>query len=98
MAGATTSTAIEGGGQSRITIQNIQVDGQRPQLGRIEGGGGLMELGGDTEGVTVHNVHAFDPRGWSALHIAEGGLRRTAQGLQPDDQPRGYGHRQHPRR
>ncbi|ORY92583.1 hypothetical protein BCR35DRAFT_298044 [Leucosporidium creatinivorum] len=55
-----------------ISIQNIQVDGARPSLGIVYGGLALIEMGGNTLGQTIKNVHAFEPRGWSVLHLAEG--------------------------
>jgi hypothetical protein len=70
--GAEQATAIEGGNQSGITIRAIQINGNRPDLGRIDGGGGLLEIGGDVSDLVIENNHFFEPRGWSALHIAEG--------------------------
>ncbi|GLY26851.1 right-handed parallel beta-helix repeat-containing protein [Kineosporia sp. NBRC 101731] len=80
--GDTQATAIEGGGRSGIALRSIQVDGQRPTLGRIDGGSGLIEIGGDVTGLVVENSHFFEPRGWSALHIAEGVVRNGVPGCQ----------------
>ncbi|KAL8278529.1 hypothetical protein RQP46_009021 [Phenoliferia psychrophenolica] len=62
--------AVNGG--DNIAVRNIQVDGSRPALGLIGGGIGLIEMGGNNVGHTVDNVHAFEPRGWSVLHLIEG--------------------------
>ncbi|MBT0771237.1 right-handed parallel beta-helix repeat-containing protein [Kineosporia sp. J2-2] len=80
--GAGQATAIEGGGRSGIAVRSIQVDGNRPALGRIEGGSGLLEIGGDVTGLVVENNHFYEPRGWSALHLAEGVVRSGVPGCQ----------------
>jgi hypothetical protein len=79
---------------SGLRIRNLQVDGNRPALGRLPKGGALIEIGGATSGQLVRNVHAFEPRGWSALHVFEGALDcRGAQVLDnqigPSGQPDG---------
>lgn len=71
--GADQATAITGG-HSGIRIESIEVDGARPALGRIPNGSGLIEIGGAVTGQVVKNIHAHDPRGWSALHLIEGGV------------------------
>ncbi|GAA5959582.1 hypothetical protein JCM3765_007203 [Sporobolomyces pararoseus] len=60
-------------GANNVTFRNVQVDGNRQNLGIIYGGIALLEFGGNTVGQRVMNVRAFEPRGWSALHTAEGG-------------------------
>jgi hypothetical protein len=70
--GKNLSTAIESR-SSNITLHHLIIDGQRARLGRLENGGALIDLGGDVTGVRVDHVRAFDPRGWSTLHIIEGG-------------------------
>ncbi|OKI40586.1 hypothetical protein A6A27_39640 [Micromonospora sp. CB01531] len=53
-----------------LTVQNIQIDGQRPQLGLVpDEAEALMEMGGASTGQVIQNVYAHDPRGWSALHL-----------------------------
>lgn len=47
------------------------MDGNRPQLLRVEKGAALLELG-NAEGQRVTNCRLFEPRGWSALHVREG--------------------------
>ena len=68
------SCAIYGAvwGGDNISIRNIQVDGARSALGIIVGGIGLIELGGDNVGQVVDNVHVYEPRGWTCLHLIEG--------------------------
>ncbi len=70
--GAAQATAINAIGRSGIKIMNIIVDGSRPALGRLASGAALIEIGGYASGQVVRNVHAYEPRGWSTLHIFEG--------------------------
>ena len=70
--GGTLTTAVDGGGRSGVTVENIQVDGARPTLGREATGGALMEMGGAGSNQTVQQVYAHDTRSWSTLHIIEG--------------------------
>ncbi|GAA98691.1 uncharacterized protein L969DRAFT_20835 [Mixia osmundae IAM 14324] len=73
--GSGQATAIYGacGDCNFIKMRNIQINGNRPLLGRLtENGWGLMEIGGPTNGQVVDNVHAYEPRGWTAMHITEG--------------------------
>jgi hypothetical protein len=93
--GATQATAIIGNCKScsGIALRNIQVNGNRPLLGLADGG--LIEIGGPTTGQIVDHVHSFEPRGWSALHIAEGqlncaGARITNNDIGPSGQPDGH--------
>ncbi|BGP47899.1 hypothetical protein JCM10450v2_003764 [Rhodotorula kratochvilovae] len=59
-----------------VVLRNLQINGNRPALGRIADGLALIEMGGDTTGQKISSVHAWEPRGWSVLHSAEGtGLR-----------------------
>lgn len=67
--------AIAGTNESYVTIRNIQVSGQRRQLGYVgppPAGGALIEMGGDATGQTIEHVYAHDPRSWSTLHMFEG--------------------------
>ena len=73
IASASLTTAVDGGSQSGVTVENIQVDGNRAVLGHTaNGGGALMEMGGAASDQTVQEVNAHDTRSWSTLHIAEG--------------------------
>lgn len=62
---------------SNIFLHDVVIDGQRPALGRLDRGGALIEVGGDVTGVRVEHVRAFDPRGWSTLHVFEGARHCT---------------------
>ncbi|CAF1204509.1 unnamed protein product [Adineta steineri] len=60
---------------SNLKIRNIQVNGNRPALGRFSGSANI-EIGGSTSNQLVDHVHSYEPRGWSCLHIAESGTNR----------------------
>ncbi|MER5464640.1 right-handed parallel beta-helix repeat-containing protein [Streptomyces sp. NPDC002668] len=68
------ATAIRGGDKSNVMVQNIRVDGRRSELGRVTNGEALLEMGGRSTGQIVQNTALSDPRGWSALHMTEGGV------------------------
>ena len=57
---------------SDLKLRNIQVNGNRPALGGFSGSGNI-EIGGPTKNQFVEYVHSYEPRGWSCLHITEGG-------------------------
>lgn len=57
---------------SGLKLRNIQVNGNRPALGLFPGSGNI-EIGGPTTDQLVDHVHSYEPRGWSCLHITEGG-------------------------
>ena len=67
------TTAINGNSQPNATVENIQIDGGRPALGRLDGGA-LMEMGASGTGQTVRHVYAHDTRSWSTLHFIEGAV------------------------
>ncbi len=69
--GSNLTTAISGNNQSGVTVENIQVDGNRPALGPLTGGA-LLEMGGGGTGQTVQNITAHDTRSWSDMHFIEG--------------------------
>jgi hypothetical protein len=69
----TLSTAIDGVDISRVSVQNVQVDGARPTLGEVAGAA-LIELGGIASGQIVSHVYAHDTRSWSTLHFGEGSV------------------------
>ena len=54
-------------------LHHLQVNGTRagapPTLG-----GANIEMGGPNSNQLIEYVHSYDPRSWSCLHIAEGGL------------------------
>jgi hypothetical protein len=68
---STLSKAIDGNGQSGITIENVIVDGNRPNLGYLDGDA-LIEIGGAGSNQTVQHIHARNTRSWSTIHIFEG--------------------------
>jgi parallel beta-helix repeat protein len=73
--GRTLATAIAGQNESYVAIRNIQVSGDRPRLGFVNGGGALMEMGGNAIGQTIEHVYAHNTRSWSSLHLIEGSSR-----------------------
>jgi hypothetical protein len=77
------ATALVLTGRSGVHVSHVVVDGNREALGRIafeDGGTGLIEAGGDASGQWIEYVQAFEPRGWTCLHAAEGD-RRTCTGM-----------------
>jgi hypothetical protein len=72
------ATALVFAGHSGVRVSHVIVDGNRPALGRIAGGDGLIEAGGDAFGQSIEYVRAFEPRGWTCLHVAEGPGRTCA--------------------
>ncbi|EIW73463.1 hypothetical protein TREMEDRAFT_14833, partial [Tremella mesenterica DSM 1558] len=81
------STAVQAqnNGLDGCKLRNVQVNGNRGDDPIYQGGGGLIEFGGDTNGQLVEYVHSFDPRGWSCLHIAEGPFTCTNVTIQNND-------------
>jgi parallel beta-helix repeat protein len=79
--GRTLATAIAGQNESYVTIRNIQISGERQQLGFVVNGGALMEMGGNAIGQTIEHVYAHNTRSWSSLHLIEGS-RRTPPGCE----------------
>lgn len=79
------TTAIQGNCATcnNIKLRNIQIDGARGDI--IAGGGANIEMGGATSGQLVEYVRSFNPRSWSCLHIAEGGLKCTNATVQNND-------------
>jgi len=65
------TNAIDGNNQSGIGIQNIEVDGNRTELGYLSGLA-LIEIGHAGSNQTVQSIFAHDTRSWSTLHIHEG--------------------------
>jgi hypothetical protein len=93
VADANLSTAIFSRA-SNVFIHHLIVDGARARLGREAKGEALIELGGNVSGIKVDHIRAFDPRGWSILHVFEGngscsGARITYNDLGPSGHPNG---------
>ncbi len=82
VASSSLSTAIVGNGQSGVVVQNIQVNGSRPALGVLSGGGALLEMGGAGSNETVQNIYAHDTRSWSTLHFIEGQVTNNTPACQ----------------
>ncbi len=66
------ATAVSAEGNDYVSLRNVIIDGNRPQLGLAEGalinfGRGI--LGRDAEGHVVEWVRAYEPRGWTVLYI-----------------------------
>jgi len=58
---------------SGVILRNIQINGTR--LGASPTGGGAnIEMGGPNSDQLIEYVRSYDPRSWSCLHVAEGGL------------------------
>jgi len=69
------TTAVDGTctNCSGVKLRNVQINGARAG-GPPTGGGANIEMGGPNSNQLIEYVHSFDPRSWSCLHIAEGGL------------------------
>ncbi|GJN94419.1 hypothetical protein Rhopal_007499-T1 [Rhodotorula paludigena] len=63
---------IADAGNDDSTVSNLIIDGSRPSLGYKSNGLALIEMGGNNQGQKIMNVKAYEPRGWSSLHIIEG--------------------------
>jgi hypothetical protein len=74
VASSSLSTAILGNSESGVTVENIQINGNRPGLGVLTNGGALLEMGAGGTGQTVQNIYAHDTRSWSTLHFIEGAV------------------------
>ncbi|KAI0268151.1 pectin lyase fold/virulence factor [Gloeopeniophorella convolvens] len=69
------TTAIDGtcANCDGVRLRNIQINGTRAGAPPTAGGANI-EMGGANSNQLIEYVHSYDPRGWSCLHIAEGGL------------------------
>jgi hypothetical protein len=77
---------------TNISVHHLIVDGARTRYGRDPKGEALIDLGGDVSAIEVDHVRAFDPRGWSVLHVFEGrkncrGARVTYNDIGPSGHP-----------
>jgi parallel beta-helix repeat protein len=48
-------------------------------------GGGNIEMGGSNSGQLIEYVRSYDPRGWTCLHVAEGGFSCNNVTVQNND-------------
>ena len=80
---------------SGLKLRNIQVNGNRPVLGLL-GGSANIEIGGPNTNQLVDHVHSYEPRGWSCVHITEGGSSKcrnatiTNNQIGPSGNPAGH--------
>ncbi len=66
------ATAVSGEGNDDVSLRNVIVDGNRPQLGLAEGA--LLNFGRgvedhNVEGQVIEWVKAYEPRGWTVLYF-----------------------------
>jgi len=66
------ATAISAEGNGFVSLRNVIIDGNRPELGLAEGalvnfGRGVLDR--DAEGHVVEWVKAYEPRGWTIVYI-----------------------------
>ncbi|KAI0254812.1 pectin lyase fold/virulence factor [Lactifluus subvellereus] len=80
------TTAVDGtcANCSGIKLRNIQINGTRSGAPPTSGGANI-EMGGPNSNQLIEYVHSYDPRSWSCLHIAEGGLLCNAAIIQNND-------------
>ncbi|KAF7967988.1 hypothetical protein HWV62_32397 [Athelia sp. TMB] len=81
------TTAVDGTCElcSGVKLRNIQINGTRAGAPPT-GGGANIEFGGiNATGQLIEYVHSWDPRSWSCLHVAEGGLQCNNVTVQNND-------------
>lgn len=80
------TTAIDGtcANCTGIKIRNIQINGTRLGASPTTGGANI-EMGGPNTDQVIEYVRSFDPRSWSCLHVAEGGLECKNATVQNND-------------
>ncbi len=66
------ATAVSGEGNDDVSLSNVIIDGNRPQLGLAEGalinfGRGVLDH--NVEGQVVEWVKAYEPRGWTIIYF-----------------------------
>ncbi|KAM0755791.1 hypothetical protein T439DRAFT_376089 [Meredithblackwellia eburnea MCA 4105] len=76
-----------------ISLTNVIVYGNRPGLGWVLNGLGLIEMGGSTSGQTIDNIKSYEPRSWTALHLIEGNANSCSGATVSNSQigPSGHG-------
>lgn len=76
--GSPMSTLIKSRDFSNITLQGFSVSGRRPALGRIEGGGAAIEVGGNASNINITSVNCANPRGRTCLNLyGDGGCKNA---------------------
>ncbi|GAA5892726.1 hypothetical protein JCM6882_000566 [Rhodosporidiobolus microsporus] len=73
-------------GLDRVTLSNVEINGNRPKFGWSSNGLALIEMGGNSVGQSIKNVKAYEPRGWSALHALEGSDNQCSGMIITDNQ------------
>lgn len=68
-------------GRSNVELSSVVVDGNRPEFGDVKYspvlfGGALISAGGSVVGQVISNIKAYEPRGWTCLHLSEGQNKR----------------------
>ncbi|KAL7415927.1 hypothetical protein BDY24DRAFT_250365 [Mrakia frigida] len=69
------ATAIQSNGCigcNNLFVDSLVIDGGRLELGALEDGGGLVEMGGTCKNITITNNKISNCRGWSSVHVIEG--------------------------
>lgn len=80
------TTAVDGSCPtcSGVKLRNVQINGTRSGAPPT-GGGANIEFGGANTNQLIEYVRSFDPRSWSCLHVAEGGLQCNNATVQNND-------------
>jgi parallel beta-helix repeat protein len=70
--GKDVATAVSAEGNDYVSLRNVIIDGNRPQLGIAQGalinfGRGVLDR--DAEGHVVEWVKAYEPRGWTVIYL-----------------------------
>jgi hypothetical protein len=73
IASSSLTGAVNGGGQSGVTVENVEVDGNIGTYGAL-GGDALLEMGNQGSNQTVQDSFLHDTRSWSTLHMMEGSV------------------------
>lgn len=61
--------------RSEVVLNNVIVDGNRPNLGPLQGDA-LIAAGGSASGQVIREVKALETRSWSTIGLFEGGAPR----------------------
>jgi parallel beta-helix repeat protein len=65
-------------------LRHTQINGTRAGAPPTSGGANI-EMGGPNSNQLIEYVHSYDPRSWSCLHVAEGGLLCNGVVVQNND-------------
>ncbi|KAH9169775.1 hypothetical protein EDB89DRAFT_1854130 [Lactarius sanguifluus] len=84
--GTSHTTAVDGtcSNCSGVKLRNIQINGTRAGAPPTSGGANI-EMGGPNSNQLIEYVRSYDPRSWSCLHVAEGGLLCSNATIQNND-------------